>query len=184
MPSALNQPTSQVTVLAMPSLVGRMRCITCIAFGSLHVLLARLTISPCTFLCADIQLTHLSKCCFAPLGCFLVCTPAPRLIVLLVRSLDCHAFSEVSCSSLDLQIQVRLTVTTRSSPQQELQRCVVPDTNVRLMFQTRLRHSSAAISSGELLIISRACPRTSSRERNAVANSLHHYISGEFRTLS
>ena len=46
----------------------------CIAFGSLHVLLARLTISPRTVLCADSQLTHLSRCCFAPLGCFLVCT--------------------------------------------------------------------------------------------------------------
>ena len=115
-PSALNQPTSQLTVLSMPSLVAC--CITYIAFGSLHVLLARLTISPCTFLCADNQLIHLSKCCFAPLGCFLVCNPAPRLIVLLMRSLDCHAFSEMSCSSLDLQIQVRLIVTTRSSPQQ------------------------------------------------------------------
>ena len=74
-PVALNQSTSQVTVLAMPSLVGdHMHCITCTAFGSLHVLLARLTISPCTFLCADNQLTHLSKCCFAPLGGFFVCT--------------------------------------------------------------------------------------------------------------
>ena len=56
---------SQVTVLAMPSLVGdHMHCITSIAFGSLHVLLARLTISPCTILCPDNQLTHLSRCCF------------------------------------------------------------------------------------------------------------------------
>ena len=38
-PSALKQPTSEVTILAMPSLVGDyMHCITCIAFGSLHAL--------------------------------------------------------------------------------------------------------------------------------------------------
>ena len=43
--SALTQSTSQITVLARPSLVGdHMHCTTCIAFGSLHVLLARLTI--------------------------------------------------------------------------------------------------------------------------------------------
>ena len=74
-PRALNQSISQVTVLVKPSLVGdHMHCSACIAFGSLHVLLARLTISPRTVLYADSQLTHLSRCWFAPLGCFLVCT--------------------------------------------------------------------------------------------------------------
>ena len=68
--SALNQSSSQVTVLSMPSLVGgHMHCITCTAVGSVP-----LTISPCTFLCVDNQLTHLSRCCFAPLGRFIVCT--------------------------------------------------------------------------------------------------------------
>ena len=72
-PSALNQSTSQVTVLARPSLVGdHMHCITCISFGFLHVLLARLTIIPCMILCADNQLTHQSRCCVASLG--FVCT--------------------------------------------------------------------------------------------------------------
>ena len=110
---SINRPAKALFLPCHPWLA-----ITCTACGSLHVLLARLTISPCSFLCADNQLTHLSRCCFAPLGCFLVCTPAPRLIVLLMRSLDCHAFWEMSRSRLDLQSRVRLNLITRSSPQQ------------------------------------------------------------------
>ena len=41
-----------------------MHYITCIAFGSLHVLLARLTISPCTFQCVDNQLSRCSSVAF------------------------------------------------------------------------------------------------------------------------
>ena len=167
-----SQSTHQPSHCSCHAILGRMRCITCIAFGSLHVLLARLTISPCTFLCADNQLTHLSKCCFAPLGCFLVCTPAPRLIVLLMRSLDCHAFSEMSCSSLDLQSQVRLIVTTRSSPQQELQRCVVPDTNVSSHLLWRAPHYLQSLPQNIVTRAQCSCELTA---------PLH---SGAFRTLS
>ena len=67
--SPINRPASSLFLPCHPWLA-----ITCTAFGSLHVLLARLTISPCTFLCAGSQLTHVSRCCFAPLGGFIVCT--------------------------------------------------------------------------------------------------------------